>query len=154
MTDLQLIETELTKCCLLEDAICAGEDGVRGSSSRRVSPALRELDLGSPRSPQERLNHHHRIPGHPPPSTRIPSLEMSNQSSPLPDLPLEVHGHILRFCDPSTLAVTSRVSLAFLDFSGPLLYRDIVITGRDQLEMLIRSEVSTAIRLLLNHLLT
>jgi hypothetical protein len=59
----------------------------------------------------------------------------------LPELPVEIHGDILRFCDPSTLASTSRVSLAFLELSGSFLYQDIVARGTEQLYLLVRSKV-------------
>jgi hypothetical protein len=68
---------------------------------------------------------------------------MSNIPSSLPILPIEVKGHILRFCDAPTLAVTSRVSLAFLELSGPLLYEVITVRGREQLLSMIRSKVGT-----------
>ena len=67
---------------------------------------------------------------------------MRTRSTPLPFLPLEVKGHILRFCEVGTLAVSSRVCLAFLEMAGPILYKDITITGKEQLEKLVRSEVS------------
>ncbi|KAL7410144.1 hypothetical protein BDY24DRAFT_418262 [Mrakia frigida] len=56
---------------------------------------------------------------------------------PRPSLPLELQHEILRQCDPSTLAQTSRVSLAFLDLSSPLLYRDIAIVGLEGLQRLL-----------------
>jgi hypothetical protein len=67
---------------------------------------------------------------------------MSTNLGPLPFLPLEVKHHILRFCDPSTLAVTSRVSLAFLELSIPILHDDIHIDGFEQAEQLLCSRVS------------
>ena len=63
---------------------------------------------------------------------------------PLPQLPLETQAAILRFCDVSTLAVSSRVSLAWLELAGPVLYEHITITGgKKQLDMMIRSTVSS-----------
>ncbi|KAL7416749.1 hypothetical protein BDY24DRAFT_438579 [Mrakia frigida] len=47
----------------------------------------------------------------------------------LPLLPTELKREILRFCDPSTLAKTSLVSLAFLQLSSPILYHDIELVG-------------------------
>ncbi|KAL7417180.1 hypothetical protein BDY24DRAFT_438281 [Mrakia frigida] len=52
----------------------------------------------------------------------------------LPYIPLELKHHILRFCDPSTLANASRVSLAFLQLSSPILYEDIEIVGLKNVE--------------------
>jgi len=72
---------------------------------------------------------------HSPPSFFIIStLQMKPRhtirpSSPLPFLPPEMKQHILRFCDPSTLAKASRVSLAFLELSSPILYQDIELIG-------------------------
>ncbi|KAL7417224.1 hypothetical protein BDY24DRAFT_377137 [Mrakia frigida] len=64
------------------------------------------------------------------------SLQDTPLSRPLPPLPLELKHHILRFCDPSTLANTSRVSLAFLHLSSPILYQDIEIVGLKNVEKL------------------
>ncbi|KAL7416732.1 hypothetical protein BDY24DRAFT_412226 [Mrakia frigida] len=50
-------------------------------------------------------------------------------TQPLPLLPTELKREILRFCDPSTLAKTSLVSLAFLQLSSPILYLDIEVVG-------------------------
>ncbi|KAL7416871.1 hypothetical protein BDY24DRAFT_438690 [Mrakia frigida] len=61
---------------------------------------------------------------------------MPSSSSPLPLLPLEIKNHILRFCDPSTLAKTARVSLAFLELSSPILYEDVHIHGFEHLKLL------------------
>jgi len=47
----------------------------------------------------------------------------------LPFVPTEIKGHILSFCDQSTLAKTSSLSIAFLQLSSPLLYEDVVIHG-------------------------
>jgi hypothetical protein len=69
---------------------------------------------------------------------------MSSSSSVLPHLPLEVKGHILRFCNPATLAITSRVSLAFLELSIPLLHDEIYIKGLENLEKFLCSRVSTS----------
>ena len=66
----------------------------------------------------------------------------SSSRAPLPSLPLEVEGHILRFCDPATLAVTSRVSLAFLELSIPILHDHIHIIGIENMERLFCSRVS------------
>jgi hypothetical protein len=76
----------------------------------------------------------------PDPSTSL--IDMSSCSSSLPDLPLEVHEHILRFCDPPTLSRTSRVSLAFLELSIPLLRGEIHIEGLEKMEKLLCSRVS------------
>ncbi|KAL7417230.1 hypothetical protein BDY24DRAFT_377149 [Mrakia frigida] len=65
------------------------------------------------------------------------------QLASLPPLPLELKHHILRFCDPSTLANTSRVSLAFLHLSSPILYQDIEIVGLKNVEKLFCSRVSS-----------
>ncbi|KAL7415565.1 hypothetical protein BDY24DRAFT_381534 [Mrakia frigida] len=54
-------------------------------------------------------------------------------SRPLPYLPPEVKGHILKFCAPATLFSTSLVSLAFLELSSPFLYKDVVIRGSSDL---------------------
>jgi len=63
----------------------------------------------------------------------------SASSSPLlPTLPPE----ILRLCDPSTLAQTSRVSLASLELSSPLLCHHIDIYGSEQFEMMLCTRVS------------
>ena len=51
-------------------------------------------------------------------------------------LPSEIHAYVLSFCDDPTLASSSRVSLAFLELTGPLLYRDITVRGKDQLDLL------------------
>ena len=72
----------------------------------------------------------------------------SKPPRPLPHLPLEVKGHILRFCDPSTLAVTSRVSLAFLELSIPILHDDIHVRGLETTEKLLCSRVSRFVYLL------
>ena len=64
---------------------------------------------------------------------------MSSSSSR--PFPLETHAAILRYCDVPTLAVSSRVCLAWLELIGPILYEHITIKGRDTLEMMIRSEV-------------
>jgi hypothetical protein len=66
----------------------------------------------------------------------------SNIRGPLSSLPTETYQHILSFCDPSTLGRASLVSLAFLELAGPFLYRDVNVTGFDQLERLFYSEVS------------
>ena len=66
----------------------------------------------------------------------------SISSRPLPHLPFETQAHILRFCDRPTLAVSSRVSLAWLELAGPILYEHVIVRGREQLEMMIRTEVS------------
>ena len=79
---------------------------------------------------------------HSPPSFFIIStLQMKPRhairpSSPLPFLPPEMKQHILRFCDPSTLAKASRVSLAFLELSSPILYQEIELIGLGKLEKL------------------
>ena len=57
-------------------------------------------------------------------------------SSSLPSLPTELKTLILHFCDPQTLARTAQASLAFLHLASPLLYRDAVIEGADQLHKL------------------
>ena len=67
---------------------------------------------------------------------------MSSIQPPLPFLPLEVKKHILRYCDQGTLAVTSRVSLAFLEMSIPILHDEIIIDGFEVLEELFCSRVS------------
>ncbi|KAL7417211.1 hypothetical protein BDY24DRAFT_411962 [Mrakia frigida] len=64
------------------------------------------------------------------------SLVPSIGSRRLPIFPLELKHHVLRFCDPSTLSKTSRLSLAFLQLSPPLLYRDIELVGLDKAELL------------------
>lgn len=64
-------------------------------------------------------------------------------SKPLPTLPIELKREILGFCDPSTLAKTSLVSLALLELSSPLLYRDVTIVGLKALEKLLCDRVST-----------
>ncbi|KAL7416862.1 hypothetical protein BDY24DRAFT_205686 [Mrakia frigida] len=61
---------------------------------------------------------------------------MPSPSPPFPLLPLEIKNHILRFCDPSTLAKTARVSLAFLELSSPILYEDVHIHGFEHLKLL------------------
>ncbi|KAL7411494.1 hypothetical protein BDY24DRAFT_132363 [Mrakia frigida] len=53
----------------------------------------------------------------------------SSSSSSSPHLPTEIKGHILSFCDQSTLAKTASLSLAFLHLSSPLLYEDVVLYG-------------------------
>lgn len=53
---------------------------------------------------------------------------------PLPLLPTELKKEILRFCDPSTLAQTCRVSLGFLRLSFPLLSHHIDINGADRFD--------------------
>ena len=68
-------------------------------------------------------------------------MSSSSFSRRLPHLPLETQAAILRFCDVSTLAVSSRVSLAWLELAGPILYEHITIRSKDQLEMMIRSDV-------------
>jgi hypothetical protein len=108
----------------------------------KVEGTRRELDqfTDSSLSPvSTSSHHHHRGHSYPP----YHPFKMSNIPHSLPILPLEVKGHILGFCDVPTLAVTSRVSLAFLELSGPLLYRDVVIRGCDQLDLLVRTHVST-----------
>ena len=66
----------------------------------------------------------------------------SPQPSILPPLPLEVKGHILSLCDQGTLAVASRVSLAFLELAGPILYEHVHIDGLDSLFSMLNSRVS------------
>ena len=58
-------------------------------------------------------------------------------------LPIELKQEILRFCDPASLAVSSRASLAFLELAAPLLYYDVVIRSSQALGKLFCSrEVS------------
>lgn len=54
----------------------------------------------------------------------------------LKKFPPESTNRNLKFCDPSKLANTSRVSLAFLELSSPLLYRDIKLVGLRQVQKL------------------
>ena len=51
-------------------------------------------------------------------------------------LPIELEREILRFCDPTSLAVCSRASLAMLELAAPLLYHDVVIRSNASLERL------------------
>jgi len=78
--------------------------------------------------------------------TLPPPLDSTHPANPIPAhllrLPLEVHHEILKFCNLSTLSQTSRVSLAFLQLSGPLLYRDIFVRGVKSLEKIKRSKVN------------
>ena len=60
----------------------------------------------------------------------------------LPHLPAETYSHILSFCEPDVLADASRVSLAFLELAGPILYRHVTITGLNQLDKLFHREAS------------
>ena len=50
-----------------------------------------------------------------------------------------------RFCDPSTLAKISRVSLAFLELSSPILYQDNEIVGHRKIEQLFSKRVSDSL---------
>ena len=54
----------------------------------------------------------------------------SHASRPLPS---DVKRRILSFCDVGTLCASSRVSLAFLELVGPILYKDIIIKGNKQI---------------------
>ena len=72
-------------------------------------------------------------------------FDVATACAVLPNLPLEVHHHILRLCDPPTLAITSLVSFAFLELSSPLLYNDVNITLGKQTEQLFCSRVSHAL---------
>ena len=69
-------------------------------------------------------------------------MDPTPPSRPLPDLPSEIHQEILRFCDPSTLGRASQVSLAFLEFSSPLLYYDVEITSFTELGLLFASRIT------------
>lgn len=65
---------------------------------------------------------------------------------PLPfHVPTEIKRHILKFCDRSTLAKTARVSLAFLELSFPLLYRNVLgqISGLYRLQRFFCERVSS-----------
>ncbi|KAL7416895.1 hypothetical protein BDY24DRAFT_412380 [Mrakia frigida] len=65
------------------------------------------------------------------------SLTPTFSFEPLPFyVPIEIKLHILRFCDLSTLVKVARVSLAFLELSSPLLYRDVRIQGVYRLQRL------------------
>ena len=75
-----------------------------------------------------------------------PITMVSPDSRALPHLPLETQAAILRFCDPSTLAASSRVCLAWLELAGPILYEHITIKGREQLDLLISLEVQASDR--------
>lgn len=71
------------------------------------------------------------------------SCKMDSRSSGrVSVLPVEMQHHILGFCDRATLAVTSRVSLAFLELSAPLLYADIELIGLHRVEELFCHRVS------------
>jgi hypothetical protein len=70
------------------------------------------------------------------------SLSTPSSSRPLPLLPLELKRSILSFCSPATLAVTSQVSLAFLEMSSPFLYTDVVVFW-ERLPLLFSRRVST-----------
>lgn len=90
-------------------------------------------------------NHHHRPPVQSSSTTRPMSLGASSPSSrALPPLPMELKRAILRYCDAGTLAVTSRVSLAFLEISSPLLYTDIQVAW-DRLPALFSHRVSISL---------
>ena len=60
------------------------------------------------------------------------------QSSASPPLPTEVKNRILRYCDRGTLAIASRVTLEFLQLSGPMLYQDITVGDIKQVYKLVR----------------
>ena len=53
----------------------------------------------------------------------------------------EVFGLILAEADRGTVAVCSRVCLAFLELTGPLLYNNITIDREDQAEKLFHDQV-------------
>ena len=75
----------------------------------------------------------------------MPPKKTSKKASvprPLPYLPPEVKGHILRFCDRKTLYSAALVSLAFLELSSPFLYGHIDITGSRELYQLLCLKVS------------
>ena len=66
-------------------------------------------------------------------------LDLSSLSlvtSFLKEFPTEIYNEILKFCDPSTLAKAARVSLAFLELSSPLLYRDVQVDGIEKMAKL------------------
>jgi hypothetical protein len=77
------------------------------------------------------------------PTLAYPVLKMSSESFTLSAFPHEVLEDILRYCDQQTLGRTSRVSLAFLEMSGPLLYKSMVLTHWCQFQQLDRSDVSS-----------
>ena len=83
-----------------------------------------------------------------PSSLHLASLEPISQTAqisprPLPSLPTDLKREILSFCDPSTLAKASLVSLAFLEMSSPFLYRDVTIDGwRDVIKLICSRDVS------------
>ena len=61
----------------------------------------------------------------------------------LKEFPIEIYNEILKFCDPSTLAALARVSLAFLELSSPLLYRNVELVGtRNMAKLFCGREVS------------
>lgn len=69
---------------------------------------------------------------------------LSSSSSPirtLPSLPTELKKEIPRLCDCSTLARTSRVSLAFLQLSAPLLYSHVDLQGAEQFQRMLVERV-------------
>jgi len=77
----------------------------------------------------------------------LSSLKISSDASqpclqPFPFLANELKKEILRFCDPSTLAKTSLVSLAFLELSTPFLYYEVETRGCKQLSLLFKPRVS------------
>lgn len=67
----------------------------------------------------------------------------SSMDLSFPPLPIELKREIFRFCNQSTLAVTSQVSIAFLELSSPLFYRDVVVMGYDGLIRLFCESVSS-----------
>ncbi|KAL7416912.1 hypothetical protein BDY24DRAFT_378682 [Mrakia frigida] len=64
----------------------------------------------------------------------IEALSSLSLVSPfLKQFPIEIYHEGLKHCDPSTLARASRVSLAFLELSSPLLYRDVKLVVFEQM---------------------
>ena len=79
------------------------------------------------------------------PASSLPPLPPS--LLPLPPLPMEIKRQILAFADTGTLALCSRVSLAFLEMASELLYKDVEIVGFERLEEFFCSRVRFFLRL-------
>jgi len=131
---------------LLESASGGFEQDILGDSSEVGKVEGVEGRKGREERNRKRCQAH--------PNRIFPSIPLFSQTSAmdpsaisplpgsLPYLPLETKHPILRFCAVSTLARTSQVSLAFLELSCPLLYRDIHLPGAKLLPLLFSERVS------------
>lgn len=97
-----------------------GRDEVTSDSARPLLPSPQTAIISLPSNLPENMD--------------IEALSSLSLVSPfLKQFPIEIYNEVLKHCDPSTLARASRVSLAFLELSSPLLYRDVKLVGFEQM---------------------